>query len=90
VFGVVVVRVSRGGVVALPEGVLREAGLREGMLLRVRVEGGRIVLGPVNLWGGVWGRGRGRGSAAEAELELDREEEGFWERRRLGVSSSSG
>jgi len=44
------------------------------MLLEVSVEGGEIVLKPLDLWDRVWGCVKGRGLAEEAELELDCEE----------------
>ena len=74
-------RVYRKGIIALPKSVREEAGIEEGMLLEVRVEEGRVVLRPLDLWDRVWGSGKGRGSAEEAELELDREEEEAWRRR---------
>ena len=79
----VIVRVHRKGIIVLPKSVREEAGIEEGMLLEVSVEGSKIVLKPLDLWERVWGCGRGRGSAEEAELELDEEEETFWKRRSL-------
>ena len=76
-----VVRVHKKGVIVLPKSIREEAGIEEGMLLEVSVEGNRIVLKPVDLWDRVWGCAKGRGSAEEAELELDHEEEEFWGER---------
>ncbi len=78
-----VVKVYRKGIIVLPKSVREKAGIEEGMLLKVHVEDGRIVLKPLDLWERVWGCGKGMGSAEEAELELDREEEMFWNKRRL-------
>jgi len=77
-----VVRVHRKGIIVLPKSVMEEAGIEEGMLLEVSVEGGKIVLKPLDLWDRVWGCAKGRGSAEEAELELDCEEL-LWRRRGL-------
>jgi hypothetical protein len=51
----------------------------EGTLLELRVENGKILLEPLDLWGRVWKCCQG--SAEEAEKELDREEENFWAKR---------
>uniref|UniRef100_A0A7C1CE66 AbrB family transcriptional regulator n=1 Tax=Thermofilum adornatum TaxID=1365176 RepID=A0A7C1CE66_9CREN len=51
----------------------------EGTLLELRVENGKILLEPFDLWGRVWKCCQG--SAEEAEKELDREEEKFWTKR---------
>lgn len=77
----VVVKVHRKGIIVLPKSIREEAGIEEGMLLEVSVEGNRIVFKPLDLWDRVWGCAKGRGSAEDAELELDREEEEFWRRR---------
>lgn len=82
-FTVAVVRVHKKGIIVLPKSIREEAGIEEGMLLEVSVEGNKIVLKPMDLWDRVWGCVRGRGSAEEAELELDREEEEFWRQRGL-------
>jgi len=78
-----VVKVYRKGIVVLPKNVRDALGIVEGTLLRVRVEDGRIILEPLDLWERVWGCAKGLGSAEEAELELDREEEEFWKRREV-------
>jgi len=77
------VKVYRKGIVVLPKSVRDALGIAEGTLLRVRVEDGKIVLEPLDLWERVWGCAKGFGSAEEAELELDREEEEFWKRRKV-------
>jgi AbrB family looped-hinge helix DNA binding protein len=73
-----VVKVHRKGIVVLPKGVREALGIEEGTLLELKVEGGRILLEPLDLWGRVWRSCSG--SAEEAERELDKEEEGFWRR----------
>ena len=75
-----VVRVYKKGIIALPKEVRERAGIKEGTMLVVEVEEGRIVLRPLDLWERVWGSGRGLGSAEEVERELD-EEEALWEER---------
>jgi bifunctional DNA-binding transcriptional regulator/antitoxin component of YhaV-PrlF toxin-antitoxin module len=56
---------------------IRDAlGIRDGTLLEVRVEEGRIILEPLDLWDKVW-----RCCTGSAEEELDKEEEVFWRRR---------
>ena len=75
-----VVRVYKKGIIALPKEVRERAGIKEGTMLVVEVEEGRIVLRPLDLWERVWGSGRGLGSAREVERELD-EEEALWEER---------
>jgi len=75
------VKVYKKGIIVLPKSVREKAGIEEGMLLEVTVEGNEVRLKPLDLWDRVWGSGKGRGSAEEAELELDKEEEGFWRGR---------
>ncbi len=75
-----VVRVYKKGIIALPKEVRVKANVKEGMLLLVEVEKGKIVLKPLDLWEKVWGSGKGLGSAEEAERELDAEE-AVWEKR---------
>jgi len=53
--------------------------INEGTLLELRVENGKILLEPLDLWQKVWKCCQG--SAEEAEKELDREEEKFWAKR---------
>lgn len=67
-----VVRVHRKGIIALPKSIRERAGIKEGMLLLVEVNDGKLVLSPLDLWERVWGCCSG--SAEEAEEELDREE----------------
>jgi len=74
----------------LPRNIMEEAGIEEGMLLEVSVEGGKIVLKPLDLWDRVWGCVKGEGSTEEAELDLDSEEEALWRRRGLSSSEDSG
>ena len=78
-----VVRVYKKGIIVLPKSIRDKVGVEEGMLLKVFIEDDRIVLKPLDLWNRVWGCGKGMGSAEEAELELDREEDVFWNRRKL-------
>lgn len=75
------VKVYRKGIIVLPKSVREKAGIEEGMLLEVTVEGNEVRLKPLDLWDRVWGCGKGRGSAEEAELELDEEEGEFWRGR---------
>ncbi len=44
----------------------------------MKVEGGKIIIGKIDLWDKVWKCCKG--SAEEAEMELDEEEEKFWKR----------
>lgn len=76
-----IVRVYKKGIIVLPKDVRRKANIREGMLLIVEANEGKVVLKPLDLWERVWGCGKGLGSAEEAENELD-EEEALWEKRR--------
>jgi len=41
-----IIKVHRGGVIKLPEWIRREIGLKEGDMLMVNVQEGRIVLTP--------------------------------------------
>ncbi len=79
-----VVKVYKKGIIVLPKSIREKAGIEEGVLLKVFVKDGKIVLKPLDLWERVWGCGKGKGTAEEAELELDREEEMFWSKRRPG------
>jgi AbrB family looped-hinge helix DNA binding protein len=72
------VRVNKKGVIVIPKALREEIGLNEGDLVKMRVEGGKIVIERIDLWDRVWKCCKG--SAEEAEKELDQEEEGFWER----------
>jgi AbrB family looped-hinge helix DNA binding protein len=45
----VIVRVHKKGIVVLPKSVRERAGIEEGMLLEVSVEGKSIVLKPLDL-----------------------------------------
>ncbi|ACB07601.1 AbrB/MazE/SpoVT family DNA-binding domain-containing protein [Candidatus Korarchaeum cryptofilum] len=61
---------------SIPKGIRDALGIRDGTLLEVRVEEGRIILEPLDLWDKVW-----RCCTGSAEEELDKEEEAFWRRR---------
>ena len=74
-----VIKVYKKGIIALPRSVRERLKIEEGTLLEVYVEGGKIVLKPLDLWDRVWNCCRG--SAEEAERELDREEEGYLGKR---------
>ncbi len=76
------VRVHKKGIIVIPKDIREKAKIFEGMLLKIYVKNGKIILEPLDLWDKVWGSCKGLGSAEEAELELDREEERFWERRK--------
>ena len=43
----IVVRVDRKGRVVIPKDLREKVGIREGSLVQVRVEGGRVVIEPV-------------------------------------------
>lgn len=73
-------RIGKDGQVRLPTSLLREAGIKEGDLLAVRLEGGLIVLSPGGLaensqayfWTEAW-------QQAEREADKDIEEGRFVE-----------
>ena len=74
------IKVYKKGIIALPRNVRERLKIEEGTLLEVYVEGGKLVLKPLDLWDRVWKCCMG--SAEEAERELDREEEvEYWEKR---------
>jgi AbrB family looped-hinge helix DNA binding protein len=74
-----VIKVHKKGIIVIPK-IIREAlNIEEGTLLELRVENGKILLEPLDLWEKVWKCCSG--SAEEAEEELDREEENFWAKR---------
>ncbi len=75
-----IVKVHKKGIVVLPKKIREAAGIKEGMKLIAEVEGGKIILRPVDLWWRVWECAKGLGSAEEVEEELD-EEEKSWEER---------
>ncbi|MEM0009723.1 MAG: AbrB/MazE/SpoVT family DNA-binding domain-containing protein [Thermofilum sp.] len=75
-----VIKVHKKGIIVIPK-IIREAlNIEEGTLLELRVENGKILLEPLDLWQKVWKCCQG--SAEEAERELDKEEEEFWKKRR--------
>jgi AbrB family looped-hinge helix DNA binding protein len=74
-----VVKVRRKGILVIPKGIRDALGIRDGTLLEVRVEEGRIILEPLDPWDKVWRCCTG--STEEAEEELNKEEETFWRRR---------
>lgn len=75
------VRVGKRGVVVIPKDVRERLGIREGMVLELRVEGGRIILERGDLWSLLRLRGRRlRVDLEEAEEEIDRVEEEWLER----------
>jgi AbrB family looped-hinge helix DNA binding protein len=74
-----VIKVHKKGIIVIPK-IIREAlNIEEGTLLELRVENGKILLEPLDLWQKVWKCCQG--SAEEAERELDKEEEEFWKKR---------
>jgi len=74
-----VIKVHKKGIIVLPKIVREALNIEEGTLLELRVEDGKILLEPFDLWGRVWKCCQG--SAEEAEEELDREGEKFWAKR---------
>ena len=73
------IKVYKKGIIALPRNIRETLKIEEGTLLEVYVEGGKLVLKPLDLWDRVWKCCMG--SAEEAERELDREKEEKWEKR---------
>jgi AbrB family looped-hinge helix DNA binding protein len=74
-----VIKVHKKGIIVLPKIVREALNIEEGTLLELRVEDGKILLEPLDLWERVWRCCSG--SAEEAEKELDKEEEKFWRKR---------
>jgi AbrB family looped-hinge helix DNA binding protein len=72
-----VIKVHKKGIIVLPKIVREALNIEEGTLLELRVEDGKILLEPLDLWERVWRCCSG--SAEEAEKELDKEE--FWRKR---------
>jgi len=72
-----VIKVHKKGIIVLPKIVREALNIEEGTLLELRVEDGKILLEPLDLWERVWRCCSG--SAEEAEKELDEEE--FWRKR---------
>ena len=79
------VRVGKRGVIVIPKEVRERLGIKEGMLLDLRVEDDRIVLKVRDLWSELRERGRKlRVDVEKAELELDEVEED-WLKRLKGL-----
>ena len=74
-----VIKVHKKGIIVLPKIVREALNIKEGALLELKVEDGKILLEPLDLWERVWECCSG--SAEEAEKELDKEEEKFWRKR---------
>jgi AbrB family looped-hinge helix DNA binding protein len=74
-----IIKVHKRGIIVIPKRIREMLGIDEGTLLELRVENGKILLEPLDLWQKVWKCCSG--SAEEAEEELDREEENFWAKR---------
>ena len=74
-----IIKVHKRGIIVIPKRIREMFSIDEGTLLELRVENGKILLEPLDLWGRVWKCCQG--SAEEAEKELDREEENFWAKR---------
>jgi len=74
-----IIKVHKRGIIVIPKRIREMLSIDEGTLLELRVENGKILLEPLDLWGRVWKCCQG--SAEEAEKELDREEENFWAKR---------
>ncbi|PNV78139.1 MAG: AbrB family transcriptional regulator, partial [Thermoproteota archaeon] len=60
----------------LPKEVRDKLGVEEGDMLRVKLEGERIVLTKEDFWNKLFGCAKGLYDPDEAELELDRGELG--------------
>ncbi|AWR99910.1 AbrB/MazE/SpoVT family DNA-binding domain-containing protein [Metallosphaera hakonensis] len=73
------IKVNKKGIIVLPKAIREEIGLKEGDVVKVKVEGGKIIIEKINLWDKVWNCCKG--SAEEAEKEIDEEEERFWRRK---------
>ena len=65
-------KVNKKGIIVIPKGIREMVGLKEGDVVRIRVEGNKIIIEKVDLWERVWKCCKG--SAEEAERELDEEE----------------
>jgi AbrB family looped-hinge helix DNA binding protein len=68
--------VRKKGVIVLPKEVRDKLGVEEGDMLRVKLEGERIVLIKEDFWNKLFGCAKGLYDPDEAELELDRGELG--------------
>jgi AbrB family looped-hinge helix DNA binding protein len=74
-----IIKVHKRGIIVIPKRIREMLSIDEGTLLELRVENGKILLEPLDLWQKVWKCCQG--SAEEAEEELDREEKNFWAKR---------
>ncbi len=75
------VRVGKRGVIVLPKKVREALGIDEGTVLRMRVEGRRIIFEVSDLWAELRRRGRSlKVDLDEAERELDEADEEWLER----------
>jgi AbrB family looped-hinge helix DNA binding protein len=74
-----IIKVHKRGIIAIPKRIREMLSIEEGTLLELRVENGKILLEPIDLWQKVWRCCQG--SAEEAEEELDGEEENFWAKK---------
>jgi looped-hinge helix DNA binding domain, AbrB family len=74
-----IIKVHKRGIIVIPKRIREMLSIDEGTLLELRVENGKILLEPLDLWQKMWKCCQG--SAEEAEKELDREEENFWAKR---------
>ncbi|NAZ24131.1 MAG: AbrB/MazE/SpoVT family DNA-binding domain-containing protein [Thermofilum sp.] len=74
-----IIKVHKRGIIVIPKRIREMLSIDEGTLLELRIENGKILLEPLDLWGRMWKCCQG--SAEEAEEELSREEENFWAKR---------
>ncbi|MCC5997569.1 MAG: AbrB/MazE/SpoVT family DNA-binding domain-containing protein [Thermofilum sp.] len=74
-----IIKVHKRGIIAIPKRIREMLSIDEGTLLELRVENGKILLEPIDLWQKEWRCCQG--SAEEAEEELDGEEEIFGPRK---------
>ncbi len=74
-----IIKVHKRGIIVIPKRIREMLSIDEGTLLELRIENGKILLEPLDLWGRMWKCCQG--SAEEAEEELGREEENFWAKR---------
>ena len=78
------VRVGKQGVIVIPKEVCERLGIREGMVLELRVEEGKVILETKDLWSELRERGkRLKVDVDEAERELSEDEEAWMERLKL-------
>lgn len=72
------VKVYKKGIIVIPKAIREEVRINEGDIVKMRVEGGKIIIEKIDLWDKVWKCCKG--SPEDAERELDEEEEEFWKR----------